>query len=209
MNLYTKPPEVLEIGGEVYKIDPDFRVWVRVYCDIVSNRNNEQKAIALGRLLQGMQLPLTEESVLAAIRFFACGNSGSGSGGDNKPPCFDFEKDSEYIYSAFLNTYSIDLTTAKLHWWEFMALFRSLPEECQMCKIMHYRAVKLSDVPKSQKKFYEEMKTRYSLTNTTDKKPKTAQEHEEEMKQRAQKLYEQAKSQMSAMRRNEQSSNDC
>ena len=39
---------------------------------------------------------------------------------------FVFEDDAPYIYSSFMETYGIDLLTAKLHWWQFLALFRGL-----------------------------------------------------------------------------------
>ncbi len=206
MNLYKKPPQSLLIDGEEYAIDTDFRVWVNIFCALSGGKTQEEKAQALGELLVSQRLPLTEESVNAVIDFFSCGSMGQSGKESNDKPCFDFVKDSEYIYSAFLDVYGIDLTTKPLHWWEFMALFRSLPDDCQMCKIIHYRAVKIDDVPKSQKAFYREMKLRYALD--VCKKPKTAAEHEEEMKRKVDELYKQAKSKMSAMRSGEQSSND-
>lgn len=39
---------------------------------------------------------------------------------------FDFEIDSDSIFSAFFQVYAIDLTEVKLHWFKFMALFADL-----------------------------------------------------------------------------------
>ena len=39
---------------------------------------------------------------------------------------FDWLIDSDYIYSAFLQQYGIDLETADMHWHKFLSLFNGL-----------------------------------------------------------------------------------
>ena len=53
-----------------------------------------------------------------------------------------------------------------MHWWKFRALFRALPQECELVKIMGYRTADLKGMPKAQKKFYEKMRELYALTNS-------------------------------------------
>lgn len=189
MSLYTALPITLKIDGTEYPIETDFRFWVNVYQIITSAKSNEQKAAELESILNSLGLPLSSSSVDALAEFFVCGSKGGK--GEASQPIFDFEKDSEYIFSAFLTAYNIDLTVDKLHWFKFMALFKSLPDDCQMCKIMHYRAVKINDVPKSQQKFYREMKARYSLNRSET--PMTLEERNEMMKQRLAQRFEEAK----------------
>ena len=78
---------------------------------------------------------------------------------------YSYEFDAEYIYSAFLEQYNIDLNSIKyLHWWKFRALFTSLNENTQFSKIMGYRSMntfKIKD--KDMKKHYEKMKKLYAL----------------------------------------------
>ena len=39
---------------------------------------------------------------------------------------YSFSKDANLIFAAFRQTHGIDLSTADLHWWEFLALFSDL-----------------------------------------------------------------------------------
>ena len=207
MTLYENLPESLTIDGVQYPIDTDFRTWVTLYDKVCNGKTDEEKTTALVDFITGAGLPLVAASVEAVMDFFACAQVSQKTGGKgSEPRVFDFVKDSEYIYSAFLEVYRIDLSREKLHWFSFNSLFRSLPEDCQICKIMHYRAVKLSDVPKTQKKFYTEMKERYRLDR--DAQPKTLEQRNEEWKRQANEAYRKAKMQMSVLRGNEQPGDD-
>ena len=84
---------------------------------------------------------------------------------NNKKQIYSYEFDAEYIYSAFMQQYKIDLNSIKyLHWWKFRALFTNLSEDVLFSKIMQYRAVELSSIKdKEMKKFYKKMKRIYAL----------------------------------------------
>ncbi|MDO4669353.1 MAG: Gp15 family bacteriophage protein [Butyricicoccus pullicaecorum] len=199
-SIFNALPDSLSIKSQEYSINTDYRAWIRAYTILLQNSTDEQKAIDFCSWLQDMHLPLTDEAMTAAVDFLLCGNdTQTGGGGDTTPPCFDFEADSEYIFAAFWSAYGIDLSVITIHWWKFIALFQSLPDDCQLCKIMRYRAINLDTVPDEQKKFYGDMKNRYALPHDKTKKAKTAEEHEKDMKSRAQRLYEQAKNKMSSM----------
>ena len=78
---------------------------------------------------------------------------------------YSYEFDAEYIYSAFMEQYNIDLNSIKyLHWWKFKALFNSLNENVLFSKIMGYRAIDLSKIKdKSMKKQYKKLQELYKL----------------------------------------------
>lgn len=78
---------------------------------------------------------------------------------------YSYEFDAEYIFSAFMQQYKIDLNSIKyLHWWKFRALFINLNEDVLFSKIMKYRATELKDIKdKEMKKFYKKMKKIYAL----------------------------------------------
>lgn len=82
-----------------------------------------------------------------------------------KKQIYNYEFDAEYIYSAFMQQYKIDLNSIKyLHWWKFKALFINLSEDVLFSKIMKYRATELSSIKdKEMKKFYKKMKRLYAL----------------------------------------------
>lgn len=84
---------------------------------------------------------------------------------NNKKQIYSYEFDAEYMYSAFMQQYRIDLNSIKyLHWWKFRALFVNLNEDVLFSKIMQYRAIELNTIKdKEMKKFYKKMKRLYAL----------------------------------------------
>lgn len=197
MTMYCQPPDDLVIDGIPYKIDTDFRVWIDFYSIFTTINDNQARANAVISFLEQQSLPLTLSSMDAVLQFFSGNdrqNTKQKKGKRHKAvdqPCIDFQKDSEYIISAFWQVYGVDLTSENLHWHKFLALFRGLPENCQMCRIMQYRAIDIKDVPKSQQKFYRKMKRLYSLNS--EQQFDGAEERAADMKQRAQEAYLAAK----------------
>ena len=88
-----------------------------------------------------------------------------GNGNNKTKQIYSYEFDAEYIYSAFMEQYKIDLNSIKhLHWWKFKALFSSLNEKVLFSKIMEYRAININTIKdKEMKKFYKKMKKIYAL----------------------------------------------
>lgn len=171
MNLLTnKLPDTVSVGGKKYLIRTDFRVWIRfgeLCLDVV---NNLAEILTLCYLPNELPTPLPD-ALAALSEFYLCGKKlsrGSDMSGGN--PIISFADDAEYIYSAYLSQYGIALTTADLHWYQFMALMKSLDDNCKISKIMEARAVKLSDIKdKSLREYYKKMKRAYRLTdNRTD-----------------------------------------
>lgn len=204
MSLYTLPPDTIMVDGTEYPVETDFRAWVRFQGILLADGTNDAKAAKICDLMSEMGLPQTKESLDAMLQFYVGASTENNTGGGKNVRAYDFEKDSEYIFSAFLDSYGIDLTTAHLHWWRFKALFKSLPEDCQMCKIMMYRTIDLKKVPKDQRKFYREMKARYSLKSGNHTGYRTEQEMKDYVKQR----FAEAKSRMPELRRGQQPSVD-
>lgn len=204
MSLYITPPSSIEVDGVEYPVDTDFRAWVRFQGILLSEDKDEAKAENICELMDGMSLPITKTALDAMLLFYAGASTENQTKSGGNVQAYDFEKDSEYIFSAFLDSYGIDLTTERLHWWRFKALFKSLPEDCQMCKIMMYRTIDLKKVPKEQRKFYREMKARYSLKSGNN----TGYRTEQEMKEYVKKRFAEAKSNMSELRSGQQSGMD-
>ena len=87
---------------------------------------------------------------------------------------YSYEFDAEYIYSAFMEQYNIDLNSIKyLHWWKFKALFNSLNENVLFSKIMGYRAMNINKIKdKDMKKHYKKMKKIYALPDMRSEEEK-------------------------------------
>ena len=81
---------------------------------------------------------------------------------------FDFKIDSGRIFASFMQAYKIDLTKENPHWWVFMELFKALPDDTIIRKIIDIRTKKID--PKMSAKEQAEimrMKNRFSLSKET------------------------------------------
>ena len=163
-------PKKVDIDVKYYEINWYFRTSIlfEMMMDDVELSDEE-------KLIKGIELyyPVIPENLEEAIEkiiwFYSCGketNNESGTVSNSKnDKIYSLEYDDEYIYSAFLSQYGIDLQDIEdLHWWKFKAMFKSLNEENQIVKIMGYRAMDIpNDMPNDQKDFYRKMKKLYEL----------------------------------------------
>lgn len=170
------PVEVV-INGKKYEINSDFRT--SILFELLMNDNELSES---EKLIQGLQLyyPIIPSELEAAIDkivwFYSGGKedikSESGTS-SNKDNVYDFEYDADYIYSAFLDQYGIDLQDIKLHWWKFKAMFNGLKTDNKIVEIMGYRGTSLSDISdKGQKDFYKKMKKLYEIPKSSSEKEK-------------------------------------
>lgn len=171
MNVLTdRLPCSVFVGGKEYAIHTDFRTSVR-YELMLSEKDVEDTE----RVLRGLQLyyPVIPSDVRGAVYamtdFYLCGDKPAD---DHKRSAvshqtakvYDFEHDALRIYTSFLQAYNIDLTKAEMHWHLFRALFRALPDDTEMGRIMGYRAIKIDrKMSKDQQAFYRRMKRLYAL----------------------------------------------
>lgn len=195
MNLYDHLPSAIKVNGEEYPIETDFRVWIKFYQLISGNQSDKEKAGGLEELLKNQGLPPSKLSAESVLDFFVCGakiGSENKSGKESRSPSFDFDVDSAYIFADFLRFYGIDLSKDELHWWQFMAMFKALPDESKIKTIIGYRTVSLSKVPKSQRQNYAKLKSIYRLKNGSDIDGNSAEERERNLREYVKKRFEEA-----------------
>ena len=114
-------------------------------------------------------------------------------GGPAPPRAFDYDQDANLIYAAFYATYGISLTTVEfLHWWEFLALFEGLPEDTLIKRVMYWRTVNLSELPKEARKHVRKMRSLFAL-QAEPREVLTAEEMAEQAKEDLARRYEQAR----------------
>lgn len=171
MLLDELPTEVV-IDGVQYDLNYDFRISVMfemlMFDDSVDDVEKLKKALVL---YYGNHIPSNiEEAVEKIMWFYQCGKERSAKKKRRRKKAasndryYDFDFDDAYIYSAFLQQYGVDLQDEEIHWWKFNAMFKSLSEETEFMKIMGYRSIKItSDMTKSQKDFYSDMKRIHAL----------------------------------------------
>lgn len=160
----------VEIDGRKYDIDSDFRAMIQFEMLMFNEEIDDEEKLIQSLELFYLDCPHNiQEAINQLLLFYKCGNEiiSSSHNSERKvsEPVYSFEHDGDYIFSAFLNQYAINLQEIEyLHWWQFRALFKSLHEEHEFVKIMRYRATDLSKIKdKEQRAYYQKMKEIYKL----------------------------------------------
>ena len=171
MSLLTnKLPTTVEIDGRKYQIDSDFRAMIQFRILMSNEELHDEEKIIQSLELFYYECPTDiSKAIEQLLLFYKCGkeveSTNQNSSSIKGEPIYSFEYDGDYIFSAFLNQYSINLQEVDyLHWWQFRALFKSLHEDHEFVKIMRYRATDLSKIKdKEQRAYYQKMKEIYKL----------------------------------------------
>ncbi len=182
-DLITKKlPETVAVDGIEYPIRTDYRVGIQFDTLLKSGKSEAEK---LGGMLQ-LYYPKCpdnlQEAVSRLLWFYQCGETGKEEEERRyrkkpKGPAYAFSQDSAYVYAAFREQYDIDLTQLEyMHWWKFIALFESLGEDTKMGRIMYYRIVSTSGMPKDKRAFINEMKKLYEIKDTAPGKKMSLEE---------------------------------
>ncbi|MCI5630188.1 MAG: bacteriophage Gp15 family protein [Clostridium sp.] len=166
-------PESVEIDGIEYEIRTDFRISILFEMMMQDEElSNEEKILKALELYYPIIPDNVEEAIDKIKWFYRCGKdivkSNNESHGESVK-IYDYEYDDDYIYSAFLSQYNVDLQDIKhLHWWKFKAMFKSLNEDNKIVKIMQYRSIDLSEIKdKEQNAYYRKMKKLYEIPRST------------------------------------------
>lgn len=61
------------------------------------------------------------------------------AGADVQPRAYSMDKDSRWIFAAFMQTHGINLEAEDLHFWTFLTLFAGLGEDTFFCKLVGLR----------------------------------------------------------------------
>lgn len=172
-------PTTVNIDNKEYEINSDFRTSILFELLMQDGTIEEDDKILMALQLYYPDIP---ENIKKAIEqmlwFYRCGKDVSSSKGNGKSKgvtqIYSFEYDDDYIYSAFLDQYNIDLQDIEyLHWWKFKAMFKSLKDDNMIVKIMGYRSMDLSKVKdKEQKAYYKRMQKLYEIPISKDEQNK-------------------------------------
>lgn len=172
-------PTTVNIDNKEYEINSDFRISILFELLMQDGTIEEDDKILMALQLYYPDIP---ENIKKAIEqmlwFYRCGKDVSSSKGNGKSKgvtqIYSFEYDDDYIYSAFLDQYNIDLQDIEyLHWWKFKAMFKALKDDNMIVKIMGYRSMDLSKVKdKEQKAYYKRMQKLYEIPISKDEQNK-------------------------------------
>lgn len=181
MTLLDGLPRSVEIAGREVPIATGYRAGIRFERTLLdrklSNREKLRLAMEIYYKPGTVQPHETEQAVEAALGFYRCGAPPPAKkdmeGEEAAPPMervYDYDFDAPYIYAAFKQAYHVDLSADDIHWWQFKALFQSLPADTMFMKIIGYRTAKIP--PKAtaeQRQRIEELKRIYALPLDADR----------------------------------------
>lgn len=169
--LIDRVPTSVKINKRSYKIRTDFRTSIQFEQLMQDDEVSDEDKLLLAL---NLYYPVIPKNIKKAIKeilwFYKCGKkqeleSSDKSSSKKQDEIFSFEYDADYIYSAFLDQYGIDLQDINnLHWWKFKALFKGLKDDNLIVKIIGYRSVDLNKIEdKNEKAYYKKLKEKYKL----------------------------------------------
>lgn len=165
MELTNSFPNQIKIGGKLYKINTDFRPCLKIMQAFEDSRLLwfEQRAIVCALLFDDIPDNL-ESAYNAAVRFLDCGRPPTERTGNR---VYSFVRDADFIYSAFLQTYGVDLRDpdTRLHWWKFCAMFSDLSNDTTFETIRMFRVkYNAGKLTKEERKIWFENREILDLT---------------------------------------------
>lgn len=191
-------PQTVMIGGVEYQIRSDFRTSILFETMMRSNLNSWEKLNQILNIYYPVTPPDGQEAIRKALWFYNCGKEKEQKEEKNKTRAqfkkdrvsYSFEQDAPYIYAAFMEVYKINLQripSKELHWWEFVALFDSLPDDCKIRKIMYWRTCDTSGMARKEVQRINELRKAYELKDDASVQAKVT------LAQRNQKMQEYVK----------------
>ena len=193
--LFDEMPEAITVNGILFELNTDFRIWLKVgrlmqkleaavddekndifldICDLAVYKYPDQGYVLGDELLYGLMdfykgFPEAENERARKKR-----ENGSDK---KKPPSFNFEFDSKYIYCSFVSFYGIRLQEVEyMHWWEFLTLFEGLmmSDQTSVNFVVGARQQEIKGkMPKEEKERLKRLKEQFALPE--DEKTQKAQ----------------------------------
>lgn len=159
-------PTRVEIDGEEYEINSDFRTGLTIMTAFEDNALTgfEKQSIMLELLYPEIPSNRAKAAELA-IKFLNCGEeSNQGGKTESSERLYSFTQDSKYILSALKQSYHVDLEKeSDLHWWKFSYMFLDLDENCFFNRLIYLRKQKTKGkLTKEEKEWY------YSIRELVD-----------------------------------------
>ena len=119
-------------------VDTDFRFALRTILAFEDPEltDLEKQSVMLGNLYYEVPEDVPAACV-AALAFL----NGSLPDAPNEHDLrtYAFSKDAVFVFSAFRQTHGVDLSTVKMHWWVFQALFMDLGSETTFVSLVGLR----------------------------------------------------------------------
>ena len=141
-----------------YLIRTSFRIGIQIcLCLDDDEYDDEEKYYIVMNLLYGNSLPDTDIAIEGLKWFMSCGNPNKQTVSDEKT-LFYWDFDAPRLYSSFQQTYNIDLTTADIHWFKFIAMLGSLNKDSSFSQAVEIRQYDMKDLKGKARADMQKMK---------------------------------------------------
>jgi hypothetical protein len=181
--LVDQLPTAIEVDGSEYPINYDFRTCLRILMAFEDQTlaQIEKQAILLKNLYVEQPKNITE-AIQKEIKFIDGGEDRKDEV-KNSPRIYSFQNDAQFIVAAFQQTHGIDLETAEMHWWKFMALFMDLGGETTFSNLVSLRKrVKTGKATKEERAAARELGEIFDLTEIDNRTLEEREAEDEFMK---------------------------
>lgn len=171
-------PKTVFIDDLEYEINSNFRESILFELMMQDKSFTDEEKIYQALSIYYPEIPGNlDGAIKEMLSFYKCGkeeeyeNTDSNASKSSSTKIYDFDYDADYIYSAFLSQYNIDLQDIEyLHWWKFKAMFNGLNSDNKIVEIMGYRSIKLNTIKDDeQRKHYRKLQRLYRLPINTNK----------------------------------------
>ena len=192
--MFNGYPDSVSVCGTKHPVNTDFRIMCRFEIAIQKSDTAEITSAVSDFFYSDIPADINA-AVNAVLEFYLCGKQAEDgkASGKNGKRCYDYSEDWKYFIAAFRQQYGIDLNTARLHWWEFSALFAGLTDETELVKIMQIRCTDLKEISdKKERERIKKLQERYALKQYRRKHYKTAEERDMAMIEAAKKRIAEA-----------------
>lgn len=146
-----------------YLIRTDFRIGIQIIQCMKDEEYSEiEKTATCLELLYGKGIPRDIDVAVAGLKWFMlCGDEPVAIE-ESSQEVYDFDVDSKLLYSGFMRTYGIDLSSTRMHWFKFCALMSDLSDTA-FSTVVDYRSMDISELKGKQRDKYARIKAKFAL----------------------------------------------
>lgn len=129
-------PEAVEVGGSLYPVHTSFKYWLR-FLELIADKNTPPGKFDF--MYSTDKKPESRlRGLIALVQFCNPPRELPRTKSDSEN-VLDYSIDADFIFSAFLEQYGIDLLDSDMHWHKFQALLFGL-HGTKLNEIIGYRS---------------------------------------------------------------------
>ena len=174
-------PDTIEVDGKLYPIHTSFKYWL-CFLELIADNHTPPADFDFMYIQEKPQSRIN--GLVALVQFCNPPQKLPRTQNDSSSTekAVDYTIDADYIYSAFLEQYGIDLVESKIHWYKFLSLFKGL-HDTKLNEIIGYRLWEnTSGKRDAYTRQMEKLRSAWELPQEDD-------ENDEELKAFEAKLY--------------------